>query len=482
MAGLVLLFLAVHVALRLVLTANAGSDDVEQIVLSQALRLDYGAGQAPLYPWLLYPLVQAFGPGLLALGLLRYGLVALLHLFLYLAARHLVVDPRLQVAAAWSPVLLYPIGWRLHEADATGVLAASLVAAMLWLVLRLLERRDWPGFGGLALVVGLGVLAQDWFAFAAAGLALALAWGAEGRTLLRDRRVLLIAAAAAGAGAVRLAGAAPWPGLAPPGDWPAALGALLLVPVLGAFPLWPLAAALLPQAWRGTALRGDPRPERGGRTLLLAPAATLALAAPWVVLVGQGDALTFRLYPALLPWCLWLFWRLERTGWQLRQVRALALVLGLAALAAVVARVLQPDIGILVCKACRMQMPYAAFTAGPAQAGFTGRGLILGGDAYVAGNLRMAYPLARVETPALPGLSAPSGTPGACLAAWHGLEDDAMPAALAGRLRDHGVDPATLPPPVTVRALLRGSGTALAPARPVGMRFILVPGGRGTCR
>src|SRR5690606_30427615 len=125
-----------HWLLRPWLTATAGSDDADQLLFSQTLAWGYSLDQQPLYSWLLWLIAQLLGPTILAAALLKYGLVFAISTFTYLSGRRLIRDERLQLLTGFSPMLIYPPAWRLHEADTHGVLASALVLAALWLALR----------------------------------------------------------------------------------------------------------------------------------------------------------------------------------------------------------------------------------------------------------------------------------------------------------------------------------------------------------
>jgi 4-amino-4-deoxy-L-arabinose transferase-like glycosyltransferase len=129
----------VHIALRPMLSATVGTDDVDQLFFAQSLSAGYSYEQTPLYTWITWIAVQAFGPTVFTVGLVKYSLVFGIHAFTYLAGRQVLNDPRLQVVAGLSPMTFYPIGWRLHEADTYGVLATLCVMALLWAVLLLLR-------------------------------------------------------------------------------------------------------------------------------------------------------------------------------------------------------------------------------------------------------------------------------------------------------------------------------------------------------
>src|SRR5262249_21233364 len=80
---------------------------------------------------------------------------------------------------------------------------------------------------------------------------------------------------------------------------------------------------------------------------------------------------------------------------------------------------------------CWLHMPLPGFADAIRQGGFE-RGTIVTAEEHVGGNLRLAFPGARVLTPAYPTLDPPPVGSGACLLAWHArLMGDAVPPSLA---------------------------------------------------
>src|SRR5262252_1691022 len=68
---------SLHAVLRLSFSSTLTADDAREAVLAQSLRWGYQARQPPLYNWLVWAAFRLFGPGLLALTLLKYALLVL---------------------------------------------------------------------------------------------------------------------------------------------------------------------------------------------------------------------------------------------------------------------------------------------------------------------------------------------------------------------------------------------------------------------
>ena len=75
LAWLLALALA-HVAVRVAVSPALKWDEAEQILWTQQLAWGYGA-QPPFYTWLQWGMNQLLGPSVLALSLLKHGLLAL---------------------------------------------------------------------------------------------------------------------------------------------------------------------------------------------------------------------------------------------------------------------------------------------------------------------------------------------------------------------------------------------------------------------
>ncbi len=491
-------YVLLHWLMRPWLTATAGSGDVDQIFFSQALELGYSVRQQPLYSWLMWAVVQVMGPSNAAAALLKYGLVFLIHGFVYLGARRLLDDPRLAFLAAFSPLLIYALGWRVHEADSHGVVAGALVAAATYLVLRLATAPKLKDFLLLGLAAGLGLLASAMVPFALAGLGLAAAVHPGWRAALMDRRMALavvVAAALVLPHALWLAehwervvlvfdqsmrGASLEPHL---GRAAAGLGNLALAVVLSQFPFWVIFALLFPRALaRLPAGRDGPAP--AARVLSAAYLATLALLALFLVLLGVPRVTPFDLYPLLITLPLYAFWRAERAGIEARRVRWMAIALAVVFVVVVQARVQQIIIGPAFCKVCRLQAPYPEVARAIAAAGYRGGGTIVADDQYLAGNFRLQFPAARVLTSRYPlFLPGAPETPGQCLVLWHAEQVPELSSRLELlAAQSLGLDLAAAGAPRYIEAMVPHSDTAIAAKRVIRIGYLMPAASRGRGR
>jgi len=141
----------------------------------------------------------------------------------------------------------------------------------------------------------------------------------------------------------------------------------------------------------------------------------------------------------LLP--LYLCWRLEQLGLDAPRRRRLRIygwvLVGTEAL--MVAGILvQTYAGARLAAPARLNTPYDAVADAVAASGFR-RGTIVAGVGPLGGNLRLAFPDARVTSLETPGYLPPragGADGGDCLLAWDGAGDSAVPAYLGAWLRE----------------------------------------------
>ena len=101
LAALLAAYLAAHFGLRLAVNPTLALDDAEQALFTQHWAWGYQLRQPPLYTWLLLPVAEAVGTGVVAISILRYALFGLYLVVFHMAARRWIgTAPRL---ASTSP-------------------------------------------------------------------------------------------------------------------------------------------------------------------------------------------------------------------------------------------------------------------------------------------------------------------------------------------------------------------------------------------
>lgn len=485
----------IHLLLRPWLTATVGADDADQILFSQALVAGYDVARQPLYTWLVWAAVRVFGPTAAAAAFVKYSLLLLVHALTYGLAGRLVCDQRVRLLAGFAPLLIYPLAWRVHEADAHGVLATVLVLLLFRQALAMAETRRMSDYVLLGLLAGLALLASLYLLIALAALATALRLDQRHAATMGDARLALSAGAAA---LVFLPH-----GLWLAGHWFEALATLdvelragLEIPfgqrilsglggLAGAlaaslFPLW----LVVPLAQLRVLARLEPDDDE--RLLLLYGGVAIGLLLLFVVTLGVSDFAPFRLYPLFWPPALVLFRRLDRAGLSPRRARIMAGLLASVFATVVALRVLQIPFGPAYCKACRLQAPYAEAARALAAAGFGGTGTILADEAHLGGNLRSRFPRARVLAARYPLFrpAAAQNGDGQCLVVWNGVNGARLPPRLGALARHaHGITIDESAPPFALELALPHSGTAWTRRRTLALFYLMLPAGAaGTCR
>ena len=405
---------AAHITARLIASSNLGEDDPLDAIYTQTLQPGYATRQPPLYDWLLWLVEQVTGPGAVSFQLLKYGLLTAACAFIFASARRAMKgDAFWAFLSVEALALMYQISWRFHEGFTHAVGAMCAVAAALWAMLRLLDRRRPVDYALFGLIGGLGLLTVPPFWVYLGALIGAAALQPAGRRAVAHPAFLAsiaIALAVASPYLVWLAGT------------PDGLGAFLpevkigsanymrlaleglrrafTEPVLYLAPLIFLYPIFFP-AYLGTLRRSfslipETGPSADAEQLIL----HLTLLNIGVLIVG---ALVFGInrYPvhALMPLFLvtsiWLTAQARKAARGPGEVRRFVTVaLGIAVFA-FVARCANMYVQEPVCQICRWGIPYADLAEAMKARGFD-RGDLIVYDDDLAGNLRRFFPNARI--------------------------------------------------------------------------------------
>jgi 4-amino-4-deoxy-L-arabinose transferase-like glycosyltransferase len=492
--ALILGYLAVHLLTRLALGPTLGIDDAEQALFAQGWSWGYRFRQPPLFTWLVLPLFEGLGPGILALSLLRYALLAVTFIAMYAVARRWVGEPRLAALAAYSFALIYVFAFYAHH-DLTHTTALGALLALTFLAFaRLVERPGLGAYLALGACVGLGMLAKWNYVMLAGGLLLACLARPDLRPLVLSWKALP---------AMTLAGLL----VAPTGLWILAHGHSVgsvssdilvagepegLAITLAAGTLALLKSTLLfPQPflvlfllvfgaglWR--AMR-EPRPAKAAvdpEFLLLLIGVTLILHALLIPLAGATVFSERWMQPALMILPVALFALLARRPPSSRAVRAFLGMVVVTVAVVLGVRVAQYALGAEWCGKCRHLVPFAELAEELKAQGFVQGTIVVPPDEFhIGGNLRVAFPDSRVVDPAYPQDIWPAPGEGQCLLVWRPQRDDDR-ARIETFLATAMAVPAGAPSVEgQVDAPMPGSTS-----RRHALAFALLPGGAGTCR
>lgn len=478
-AAIVVAYCVLYFVLRLILSPVLGTDDVEQAVCAQSLALGCDLRQPPLYTWLQWLTNQLAGEGLLAIFLLKYGLLALLYWLLYRIGLRLFADTATAGIAALSLWLAYPFAVGVHQGVTHSLLLSVLLAASFLTALRLEARRSLGGYLLLGLLLGLGMLAKYSFALYAAGLVLAALSLPRYQVLLLDARALATLLAALLV--VTPHGLWAWERLdamhgalgglgqlnAPAAYWPRVAGGLAslasaLLQFL--FPLWLIVLIFYPRAFRPLPAPLPDGLRLAGRAMAIS-AGLLVLA---IVFGGPVEIKPRWMHVILLLAPLYLFGRIAAAGYfpvaKHGYVAALFL-LPLLVIGVWLGQIfLAPKYG----KPTRFHAPYDQLARKIQSVGFAS-GTLVANELHLAGNMRIAFPDSRIVTPVYAHYLPPAIDSRQCLAVWQSQGHSPIPAELLATLK---LPETERPAPRYIEARYRRSERER-----MELGFLLLPGG-----
>ena len=192
---LILGYIAVVFAIRVLVLPAASQDDAEQLIFAQTLAGGYNPSQPPLYTWLIWASTQIFGVTILAVALVKFACLGLVYVFLYLAGREVFrdADEDLILAAlvGLSPLALYYVAFDALFNYSNTVLLAAACSATLFALLRLKRTGGLAAYAGFGLAVGVGLMSKYSYGVFVAALILAALATEAFRARLWDRRVVL---------------------------------------------------------------------------------------------------------------------------------------------------------------------------------------------------------------------------------------------------------------------------------------------------
>jgi hypothetical protein len=485
----------VHAALRVWISPIVNIDDAREAIFSQTLALGYQPRQPPLYTWLAWATVQLAGVSVASLTVLKYAVLAVAYVFCYLTARRVLSEPRLAPLAAFSLLLLLPVGWFVHDDLTQSVAVLATAAATVYLLIRVESEPTLGRYAWLGAVIALGTLSKlTYLVFGAALLLAALTVTPYRRRLLDGRALvtLLVAGALVLPYALWLVSyqedLSRFAQQVAPGTRSFAagvadgLGAVLRAFAYYAGPLALVFLILFPEVYRprpGTAGRESPAGLLVGRTLLAGLA--LLVVGAFLNVLGQ---LKFRwAIPLFFLLPLYACWRLDRLGIDARRrrrLRAYATVLVAAEALMIAGILLLTFAGARVGMPARLNAPFDAVGRAIAATGFR-RGTIVTGPGPLGGNVRLAFPESRVASLETPGYLPPpaaGAADGECLLVWDRGPDDAVPEELTAWLRSRLEG--EVPAPLAIERV--AAAHRHAPALEYHAFFVRLPQGSGRCR
>lgn len=480
---LIYLYCLVHYVIRVLIAPVFTVEEAEHLLLAQSLQFGYAASAPPLITWIYAGL--SIWPGLSAplVFAVKYILLCVGLSFYYLSARNILTSSTASAGALAGLALTYMVGWGMHEdmLNAVGLMACmSLSLHALTRILTWRRWRDWVYFG---VATGAGLLTSHLFMIFPVALVAAALLSPFLRDAVKFRYLglaLVIAVAIQGVYIFwffthvdRIPEAFQdfadsWT-LDPVWLERVLRGAVDMVEtlLLATLPLslfwatlfWSIWLPLLYPVFQRRSTNEEPHEEAWRGVLARTPLFATILMLGGVA-AGVQEFNTYWMLPAIFTIPIWMAAHVKRAGEFPVMARAFAAIFLIVTSGVLVGRFIEWRYEIAMCSedGCRPYTPMSAWEAELRDSGFS-VGTIVGSDVHLTGNLRAAFPNARVldASHAPDAYPAPS-TNGACLAVWR--NETVMPQDLADYLViELGAQPRDRGPEGAIRRNLRQSLT-----------------------
>jgi len=439
--GAILVYLAVHFAVRMAMWPTLGIDDAEQALFAQEFAWNYRFRGPPLFTWMLLGLGKLIGINILSLSLLRYTLLGCVFVFAFLTARRLIADPRLSALSVYSFGAIYMFAFYSHHDFTHTTIMSAMLAVGWYIFVRLAASPRLGWYIALGAVFGLGLLGKWNFAMFAAALPLACLLDRSMRPLVLTWKVgpalaacgLVVAPTVVAALSDATAQDMIRSTLVAEGEAYLAgmtKGILRLALAIIAYPepLLPLVLVIFAAAlWRGvhTSSRESDTTRPSVGFLFLTIAVSLSLHLALVLALGATEISERLLQPPLFILPIALFMLIERGTPTTRAVNIYAATITALVMGTLAARIVVYVIGSDYCGSCRNMAPFYALADEIRSAGYSGSGTILVAGLHIGGNMRVEFPEARVIDADYPLKTWPGAREeGQCLLLWQDRDPD----------------------------------------------------------
>jgi len=438
-----LAYCLIHWMIRVFTAPVFTVEEASQLLFSQSLQAGYDARQPPLIAWLYWLATRTGQISPAIIFSVKYALLFIGLSVYYLAARRILIRPGVSAAALGAWLLTFQIGWAAHEDLLGGVGLMAALSLCLHAISRILTGRWDRGWIYLGASIGLGMLTHHLFIVLPASLLGAIALSPVFRGALSRRRLAIVGLIAAGlyapyavwlithpetGGRLLAEYAVSWEiepvWLERAGRAAAQLGRALLEFSLPLLLFWmtlfwtlwlPIIYPIFPR--RNT----DEEPhELAWRKLFVQTAIIGVLVYAISVPMGIQAYKPHWMMPVLFALPVWLFAHVKRAGDFPVAIRGFGAVVVAFVLLVAGGRFVEAQLEIAQCRegGCRPYAPISAWAEALRDAGFQ-QGTIVGADPHLTGNLRAAFPRARVLDASIsPDAFPERQTAGACLVVW----------------------------------------------------------------
>ncbi|MBC6406405.1 MAG: glycosyltransferase family 39 protein [Rhodospirillales bacterium] len=181
-------YFLIQALLRILVGPTLTQDEAQQTLFAQELRLGYDEHPG-LYTWVVHLLFRVFGTSLAVLAGVKAAQLIALFLFTYRAVGR-VAGPLAGAIASASLFLVPQIGWEMQRDLTHTLLSAASIPATLYFLIGIAQNGRWTGYLGFSLSLAVGALAKPHTPMVGIALLLAMVSVAALRPRLRPGRLL----------------------------------------------------------------------------------------------------------------------------------------------------------------------------------------------------------------------------------------------------------------------------------------------------
>ncbi|TGQ17226.1 glycosyl transferase family 39 [Mesorhizobium sp. M2E.F.Ca.ET.166.01.1.1] len=167
---------------------GVGVDDSEQLMEMRFLAAGYGSSQPPLYTWLAMLAASVVGTSVLALKIVKYGLLAAGLVAYFTAIRRLGYSNRAAAAGMFGLLLFPQIFWEMQHALTHSVAIFCFTSVLLLALVEVEKRRSAVAYAFFGLATAAAMLSKYNIVIFLAALFLAALSLRETRDAIFDRR------------------------------------------------------------------------------------------------------------------------------------------------------------------------------------------------------------------------------------------------------------------------------------------------------
>ncbi|TWU47841.1 ArnT family glycosyltransferase [Rubripirellula reticaptiva] len=184
-----IVYFAMHVIVRGMLSSSLTYDEAEQVYLSQGWQIGYN-GQPPLYTWLQIPLLTIVGKASFALPLLKNFFLLLTYVCVYFSIARATANRFAGIVASAAMLTMPQIAWESHR-DLSHTVAALFAASWLMLaIVNVYKRPTLANYAVIGLATAAGLLFKYNFAIVLVAFIAAALSIEDFRKRILDPRIL----------------------------------------------------------------------------------------------------------------------------------------------------------------------------------------------------------------------------------------------------------------------------------------------------